>query len=103
MFYWEDKKIKYEYGIYCKVGSGLPYIRSVHSDMKQIYIAIEEIEKRHNHYRQLFYIDNDFYKNKYSLECGGTYYKVLRRPILEWEEFETVEKPQYNNVINFFK
>lgn len=102
--YYSDYKQKYEYGIYCQVGSGTPYIRKIYSDMKQVYVAIEEIEKRHNHYRQLFYIDNDFYDNKYTLQCGGTYYKVLRRPIAEWEEFKKYEtSKQYDNVINMFR
>lgn len=105
MFY-NDNNIKYQYGLYTQVGNAKPYINELRyaNNMQDIYRCIEEIEKKHNHYKQFFYIDNDFYKNKYSLECGGTYYKFLKRRILEWTDiciYNTNHK-YCDNVINMF-
>ena len=98
--------VKYQYGLYTQVGNARPYINDLTfiSNMYDLSRYIEEIEKRHHHYRQMFYIDNDFYKNKYTLECGGTYYKFLQRRVLDWEEVKIQEcKPRYcNNVINMY-
>ena len=91
MYYLNDKHPKYEYCLYVRVGQALPYIANKFSDISDVYRFITQIEKRHNHYRQIFYIDNDFYQNKYSLEAGGTYYKFLRRPVFDWEEFSEGE------------
>lgn len=102
MYYLNDKHSKYEYALYCRVGQALPYIKRIFDSLDDVYRYIFEIEKRHNHYNQFFYIDNDFYENFYNISCGGTYYKVLRRPVADWEEFET-ETIKYKNVVNFYR
>ena len=102
MYYLNDKHSKYEYAIYCRVGRAIPYIKIIFNSLDDVYRHIAQIEKKHNRYNQFFYIDNDFYKNIYNISCGGTYYKVLRRPVADWEEFET-ETVKYFNVVNFYR
>ncbi len=81
MYYLNDQHSKYEYALYVRVGKALPYIKYTYTSLDDIYRCVEQIEKRHNHYNQFFYIDNDFYQNKFNQNCGGTYYKFLRRPV----------------------
>lgn len=101
MYYLNDKHPKFEYALYCRVGEACPYIvPRKFDDIDEILRYIEELEKRHNRYNQIFYIDNDFYKNNYNSNCGGFYYKFLKRPVLDWEEFYTKDN-KYNNVIKF--
>lgn len=104
--YLEDKKIKYQYGLYTQVRAATPYITYMPyiQNIQDIFRYIEHIETKHRHYRQMFYIDNDFYKNKYTLECGGTYYKFLKRRVLVWDTVSLHEdNSSYNNkVINLF-
>lgn len=88
MYYLNDKHPKYEYALYCRVGNALPYIARTFTDLGDVYRYILEIEKRHNRYHQVFYIDNVFYKNAYTLGAGGTYYKFLRRKVEDWQEFD---------------
>lgn len=99
-----DNEIKYQYGVYIQIGNAKPYVNELTHiwNMQDLYRYIEDIEKKHRHYRQMFYIDNDFYENKYSLECGGTYYRFLKRKVLSWEDVsERNVKPQYyGKVIN---
>ena len=88
MYYLNDKHSKYQYAVFKQVGSACPYITELHFDnLEALRYYIGEIEKKHNRYRQVFYIDNDFYNNKYEAREGGTYYKFLRRAVNDWEEF----------------
>ena len=91
MYYLNDKHPKYEYALYVRVNQAMPYIVNKFSSIDDVYRYIPEIEKRHNHYGQIFYIDNDFYKNSYNISAGGTYYKFLRRPVADWQEFSKNE------------
>ena len=91
MYYLNDKHPKYEYALYCRHGQGIPFIARTFDDIYEVKRFIQEVEKRHNHYHQIFYIDNDFYENQYSINLNGTYYKFLRRPVSDWQEFEAEE------------
>lgn len=104
MYYLNDKHSKYEYALYCRVGNACPYIARIFNSIDEVYRYANEIEKRHNHYRQFFYIDNDFYNNNYNLNSNGTYYKFLRRPVSDWEDNweETTEK-SLNNILYFYR
>lgn len=89
MYYLNDDHYQYEYCLYIQRGRACPYINEVRyvHDLIGLQREIDEIERKHNQYHQRFYIDNDFYKNKYTLDGGGVYYKFLRRPVSDWEEF----------------
>lgn len=91
MYFLNDKHPRYEYALYCRHGTACPFIVRTFDDIYQVYRHIEELEKRHNRFHQIFYIDNDFYKNHYSINQNGTYYKFLRRPVSDWQEFEIGE------------
>lgn len=86
MYYLNDKHPQYEYCLYVKNGNACPYIARTFTDMFAIYQFIDEIEKKHNRYNRVFYIDNEFYKNRYSLNIEGIYYKFLKRKVNDWEE-----------------
>lgn len=93
MYYLNDKHPQYEYSLYTRVANACPYIQELPytNNFMDIYRKIESIEKRHNHFSQIFYIDNDFYDNHYSINLNGRYYKFLRRPVADWEEFTKEE------------
>lgn len=91
MYYLNDKHSQYEYVLYVRVGQAKPYLARTFDSIDDVLRHTKQIEKRHNHYRQIFYIDNDFYENQYNQNLNGTYYKYLRRPVFDWEEFETKE------------
>lgn len=67
LYFLNDKHSKYQYAIYCRVNGATPYISTILETIDDVFRWVEEKEKRHNHYNQLYYIDNDFYKNKYPL------------------------------------
>ena len=91
MYYLNDRHPKYEYALYKCVDKALPYIARTFDSMADVLRFVQELEKQHNHYRQTFYIDNDFYQNSYNIGTSRIYYKFLRRPVSDWEEFTGVE------------
>ncbi len=105
MYLLNDKHSKYEYTLYTRVGSAAPYLTHTYYSLDDIIRKSKEIEKRHNHYRQVFYIDNDFYENHYSENMNGVYYKFLRRPVYDWEEFttQTDENLKFAKIIQLYK
>jgi hypothetical protein len=93
MYYLNDKHLKYEYDVYIQTNNGKPYILGRRfATIDDVYRYTKEIEKKHNHYNQSFYIDNDFYKNEYDKKTVKVYYKFLRRKINDWEEFDKKKK-----------
>lgn len=103
MYFLNDKHSEYEYICYHKIKDGIPFLMNTFNSLSDIKLYINEIEKRHNRYGQIFYIDNDFYNNYYNFNCVGNcyYYKFLRRKVLDWEEFSTISE-KYNKNILFF-
>lgn len=89
MYYLNDKHPKYEYDIYIKNGEGIPYINGkIFTSYKDVCNYLEEIAKRHIRYNRVFYIDDDFFDNKYKKDIKGTYYKILKRPVSDWEDIK---------------
>lgn len=87
MYFLNDIHPKYEYALYVCVNGACPYIKCQFNNIQQVFQCVDSLEKKHNRYHQVFYIDNDFYINKYTSSMNGTYYKFLRRNVYDWEEF----------------
>lgn len=86
MYYLNDKHPSYEYAVYCRVATACPYIKATFNNKKQLKAFMEDIIKWHNRYHQIYYVDNEGYKNDYNNNLNGTYYKILRRAVNDWEE-----------------
>ena len=87
MYYLNDKHTAYEYVIYCRKSKATPYlIGSIFDNERQVKQFIEEIGKRHERFNQPYYVDNYFYKNTYPITQDGWYYKILKRPVNDWQE-----------------
>ena len=104
MYYLEDKHPKFEYTCYVQVKNGSPYIGIWKGEsIQDVYRDIMQIEKRHNRYRQHFYIDNDFYKNKYQNNDFSYYYRFMYRKINDWQtlSLKGKEANKENNILQF--
>lgn len=104
MYYLEDNHPSYEYTLYVQVGSATPYIGVWKAtEISDVYRMIGEIEKRHNRYRQHFYIDNDFYKNHYNKNDYVWYYRFMKRKVNDWQTVKTQRKEQKtkNKILQF--
>lgn len=81
-----SRTTKKEYAIFKRVNNATPYVSNTFSNLSQVDIYFQEIENRHKKFNQTFYIDRVGYKNYYPKELAQFYYKVLERPINEWQE-----------------
>lgn len=88
MYYLNDQHKKYEYTVYVRHGTGIPFLAKTFSSYSDACLFLEEKAKRHLHYNQIFFIDDKFFENYYPKNMNGTYYKILRRPLSDWEEVE---------------
>lgn len=98
MYFLNDQHDEFEYILYVKVGNATPYLAGLRPmrTWKEIMDTIEWIEKKHSKpYMDWFYIDNDFYENKYPLIATSTYYKILRRKVNDWQTFKTKDNLIY--------
>lgn len=81
-----DKHPDFEYAIYCRVNNATPYIAHIYSSMREVEEYFKAMETRHNRYHHIYYIDTVGYDNKYSKEFAMFYYKLLKRPVNDWQE-----------------
>lgn len=98
-----------EYGIYIKQGTGTPYMihffNNINNAKAKLYEMIELDEEREKPY----FVDNDFFDNKYKIATKVKYYCIKSRDVSEWTKFsesETeIEKDNHNKIIflNNFK
>lgn len=80
-----------EYCIYIRHGNACPFRTSAYSTFdsakQALLIMTEDFIERN----KIFYIDNDFYENKFPLGVqGGTYYQIQEREVQNWEKFKDI-------------
>ena len=88
-----------EYCIYCIWNGGTPFIsdtcKNLESAKLKLYnmISIEEERKRP------YYVDNDFFPNKYTYVGRLKYFCIKERTVSEWEKYSEEETNIKNNKI----
>lgn len=86
-----------EYGIYIRHGSGTPYMIHIYNNInnakQKLYEMIELDEEREKPY----FVDNDFFYNKYNSCSKLKYYCIKCREVSEWTKFSDVETEEENN------
>lgn len=86
MYYLNDQHPTKEYALYCRVNNGTPYLTTTFQNLNELNAFLSSVIKRHNKYHYSYYIDGINYPNIYPMEFAQFYYKVLERPINDWQE-----------------
>lgn len=82
------EKIKYEYTIYCRQGSAMPYYIHTYKDYFSALQDLRSIVDREEKLERFYFVDNDFFDNKYSQAFANSKYLQLRvRKVTEWVEY----------------
>lgn len=80
-----------QYGIYIRQGSGTPYMihffNSINSTKLKLYEMIQLDEER----QRAYFVDNDFFVNKYNISTKLKYYSIRVREVSEWEKYSEEE------------
>lgn len=92
-----------EYCIYIKCKNGEPYILSFYSNIlnaKQKLFEMIQIEEDRG---RPYFVDNDFFKNKYILSSNLKYYCIKEREVSDFKKYseEATTKEENNKIIYF--
>lgn len=92
-----------EYGIYIRCHGGTPYMihfyDNILSAKQKLYEMIQIEEDRGRPY----FIDNDFFSNKYPCSIDLKYYCIKERDITDWQNYsEKNNIIKDDKIINFF-
>ena len=89
-----------EYGIEVIHGTGMPYMVNSYNNISDCIIALENMLSLYDNKRKFYYVDNDFFNNKYPYTLNGDYYCIKQRNISKWLKYEmnTIRK---NNILYF--
>lgn len=85
-----------EYCIYQQIGDGCPFILQNYSTFNQAKQSLLNIISDFDYKRKIYYIDNDFYENKYILGLPKQFYfQIQVREVSDWINADDFNK---NNI-----
>lgn len=93
----EEKKLKKEYCIYCIYNRANPFILNTYSSFEEAKIKLYEIILQEEARNRIYYVDNDFFKNKYNPNVLGKYFCIKERCISEWEIYKESKRNSSKN------
>lgn len=93
-----------EYGIYRRNFGGKPFMIDTYKDYISAKIRINELVTYWEENGYQFFIDNDYYENKYPLMLSNCFYCSIKvREVSEWQDYSEVkENIQNNSNVIFF-
>lgn len=102
----ESKKSRKEFCIYIKNGMGTPYIQAPYRTFEEALIALNNMVSFEEERNRFYYVDNDFFNNKYPPNTMGKYFCIKERCVEEWEKYEKYKvdskgKSQNGKIIMF--
>ena len=92
-----------EYSLICSFGNRKPFILDTFYSLDQAIAKIYEITNMDSEKNKIFYVDNDFFENKYPLSNRGRYLCLKQREVSKWEKYysEEINSNKKNNIIEF--
>ena len=101
----DKEKLKKEFCIYIKNGRGTPYTIGTYNSFREAFIALNNMLGLEQERGRFYYVDNDFYNNKYPPNMYGKYFSILERNVTEWKTYESLaekdSKDKNNKIIMF--
>ena len=93
-----------EYCIYIRQGDGKPYILQTFKDIDLAKIKLYEMISFEEERQKPYFVDNDFYNNKYNISTKLKYICIKEREVTEWKKYSTKEDMKKgNNIINIME
>ena len=87
-----------EYAIYRRNNGGKPFMLDVYKDNISAKIRINELVSYWEERGYQYYIDNDYYNNKYPLILNNCFYCSIKvREVSEWCNYSEDKKDIKNN------
>ena len=90
-----------EYGIYIRQGEGKPYMLQTFKDIDLAKIKLYEMISYEEEQQKPYFVDNDFYDNKYNISTKLRYFCIRVRDVTDWEKYSEEKEIQQSNIIYF--
>lgn len=93
-----------EYGIYIRHGNSKPFMIHIFNNLDSAKLKLFEILNLDDERNRPYFVDNDFFNNKYHFESKLSYYCIKVRDVSDWTLFsekELIENDNHNLI--FFK
>lgn len=92
-----------EYSIYVRQGNASPYIVSSYKNLDGAKMALYNMIALEEKYQRPYYVDNDFFNNKYVQAVKLRYFCIREREVTEWVKCcEGKKKKSGKNNILYF-
>ena len=92
-----------EYSIYQRHGTGTPFMIHFFNNIMDAKLKLYDIIRIEEESNRPYYIDNDFFDNKYNFISDLYYLKILVRDVTDWEKYSEEEskesKKNHNKII----
>lgn len=88
-----------EYGIYIRHGEGKPYMLQIFNDIDLAKIKLFDMISLEEQRNRPYFVDNDFYNNKYNISIKLKYFCIKEREVTEWEKYSEEKEIEQNNII----
>lgn len=91
-----------EYGIYERQGNGTPYMIHFFNDITSAKIKLYDMIQLEEERQRPYFVDNDFFNNKYVMVGKLKYFCIKEREVSEWINYsERKNKKEKTNKIIF--
>ena len=97
-----------EYSIFIRNGKGCPFRQEPYYTFEEAKQALLIMISDFDYRRKLYYIDNDFFNNKFPPMESGMYYQIQERNVEKWINVDENSKDAKNktndkkqNILNF--
>lgn len=85
-----------EYGIYIKQGSGRPYMIHFFNNLESAKFKVYEIILSEEERGRPYFVDNDYFDNKYSFVGNLKYICIKERDVSNWSNYSEYSKDNKN-------
>ena len=93
-----------EYGIYTICKGGTPYMIHFFTDITSAKLKLYDMISLEEERRRPYFVDNDFYDNKYAYCSNLKYFCIKEREVSEFTKYSEEESQnKENNKIIFFQ
>ena len=85
-----------EYTIYARQGNAKPYTIGTYKTITSAKLKLYDIISLEIERKRPFFVDNDFFENKYALGSELFYISILERDVKEWKRFSELDSTKNN-------
>ncbi len=90
-----------EYCIYCIYNGGTPFILRTYNTFEAARIKLMEIIDLEEERNRPYFVENNFFENKYNGNIHGKHFAIKEREVSDWILYDVNKKIKNNNIIYF--